>query len=644
MDYMDVLSIVTKFKKSCLPPQWDSIFTLLVKGLSERVAGSDGASNGFMTILYGLYHGINLDYGTLIWAQVVQSLNSSSSDFEISYGRFWTFITQRTNDHYKIPIMTDALLSSVATFHTKKIIVTDSNKYSFNDSIPESMYRCVTNQSHVMADYRKLSPIGPRELTLEMKTALDVVENPTKRGKKPTTKKAETKGPSNKAATPKKRKADKEAPSAPKTKKFKKMVKKPKDPSPSNSEHNEEPPVEEEEEVQDEATSTTTTTTEPPVRVNVSDTGAPTIETETTVTTKPLSPSPSLDSTPILGGDNFEYDSTYYSPYPLPSEDDNDAPVTTQQLKDLNAKLDKLIASSATYFNVVMKAFLDTSLQRYTESIDKSTKAVNASTSSCKKATIEVADLIRDSKIFLESFKGHADSNAAKVNTTVDSLSNSLQEEKAKFDTGRSEIKDDHSSHITSVNAQLDKLHADLAMENKIMDELARKSTTIEVQNVQLAQPKKEIDTLKTERAVLRSCTGDVLPLLGNLVNAHDPILTLKIRNHLTTKLLPAIEMLSQMKGVTEPIVTPQQGGESFKTTTVPPKVTIKTEPKVNEASGSGVQNKPKGTSDDSDDEEETIAEALKRKKRDKEIDENLRIAREEEERESANKKKNMML
>ena len=78
-----------------------------------------------------------------------------------------------------------------------------------------------------------------------------------------------------------------------------------------------------------------------------------------------------------------------------------------------------------------------------------------------------------------------------------------------------------------------------------------------------------------------------------------------------------------------------KQGGEGAQTTQS--KVTVKTEPKDNEASGSGNQDNKKGLADDSD-EEETIVDALKRKKRDKELDENLRVAKEAEEREQKNK------
>ena len=81
---------------------------------------------------------------------------------------------------------------------------------------------------------------------------------------------------------------------------------------------------------------------------------------------------------------------------------------------------------------------------------------------------------------------------------------------------------------------------------------------------------------LKTERAVFRSCAGDVKDMLLNLLGAHDPILTLTIQNHLTTKLIPALAMLHEMKGVSKRFVPPKQREEGVRVDQ--PKVVIKTE------------------------------------------------------------------
>ena len=42
------------------------------------------------------------------------------------------------------------------------------------------------------------------------------------------------------------------------------------------------------------------------------------------------------------------FDSVYYSPFQIQSDDDDDAPVTKRHLKELHDKIDLLIASSST--------------------------------------------------------------------------------------------------------------------------------------------------------------------------------------------------------------------------------------------------------------------------------------------------------
>ena len=88
MGYTEALPSVAKFKKSCLPPQWNGMFTVLFKGLSERSSGSDGCSRLFLSIMYAVYNGVNLDFGLVLWQQLIQSLSSSSRHSEVSYARF----------------------------------------------------------------------------------------------------------------------------------------------------------------------------------------------------------------------------------------------------------------------------------------------------------------------------------------------------------------------------------------------------------------------------------------------------------------------------------------------------------------------------------------------------------------------------
>ncbi|XP_023737424.1 uncharacterized protein LOC111885390 [Lactuca sativa] len=522
--------------------------------------------------------------------------------------------------------MKDALVASIATFHTKKIIISDPTKCHHNGSNPKSMYRCVSSESHVMAEYKKLTPKRPRVLTPKQQVALESVNKPGNRGKRTTTKKESTEEDKTKASKSQKRKSDKGDSSKPK--KLKKMARRSKIPTPPSSENDKENEEEEghhesprgntpprsptlTEPIHDKiptpplspkqtipvsvpidppptasqpttslpppppVTSTPISTTqlpppiisktttsiipEPTMEVNVSDTRATTV-TETPIINKPLSPTHSTDSGATLGGENDEYDLTYFSPYRLPTDEDDDAPVTSQHLQSINEKLDRLLEDNKAYSGVVLKAFLDTALEQYTECIEISTKVVDASTSSCKKASTAVTEIVQTTQIFLESLKGHADTNAAKIQDFVDSFSKSLQEEQSKFEAVHSSIQAENSSLISSVTSKLDSIHANLATESVLKEELARRSSMLEVQKVQFTQEEKEISLLKTERAIFRSYAGDVKDMLTNILGAHDPILTLTIRNHLSTKLTPAIAMLHEMKGVSEGFRPPKQG------------------------------------------------------------------------------------
>ena len=411
MGYTDVLTSISKVKKSCLPSQWNGLLTLLIKGLAERCGGSNTTSKGFLTILYGLYNGINLDYGTIIWSQVVQSLNTTTRHLEISCGRFWTLITKKAMDSLEIPVMKDALLASIASFHTKKIIISDPSKFHHYGLIPESMYRCVSAQSNVMAEYRKRSPLGPRVLSEEQQAALDALDQPANRGKRVIKKeKEETKEGKPKSS---KRKSGEGDSSQSKPKKIKKMANRPKgnfspgsdtvedqdaeaenpqvltraqtprrSPTPPTSPKGTKiptppaspkttkiptpptspkqkaplsaptdiPPILTEPTSLPPSTiitsvpvstipistpliteSITTTIPKIPVEVNVSDTKATTV-IDTPVINIPPSPTPSSTSGATLGGDDEDYDSLYYSPYRIPTDNDPDAPVTSQHI------------------------------------------------------------------------------------------------------------------------------------------------------------------------------------------------------------------------------------------------------------------------------------------------------------------------
>ncbi|KAL7609410.1 hypothetical protein Lser_V15G12206 [Lactuca serriola] len=586
MGYTEVLTTVTKFKKSCLPPQWNGLFTVLFKGLSECSAGSDGASLLFITLLYGVYNGINLDYGSVLWQQLIQSLASTSRHSEISYARFWTLVTKWVMDKYHVPIVAGSPMSSIGTFHTTKIIVPDASKFQFIGSIPESMYGDVPADSRIIKTYKEFRRSGPRELTPEMLKSIHEADKPGPRGKKNDKGKDKQVGKGAKGPSPKKRKTTHTVQSPPlkkrKTQPRRKLIiaSSSSESEEDNSDSDESPrgntpPRSPTPEVHFSTspissppvtipfsipliTSTTqipptsipvpppifteATTTTAEVRTNVSDTGAPTTAPEPTPTTKPTSqpepttttePTPSPppssptqaaeDEEPFLGGEDMTFDSVYYSPF-----QDND--------------------------------------------------------NSAFKATLE---------------------------------------------------------------ERLTKLQEDLVAENSLMDALARKTTALKVKSLQLSNSQKEIESLRSEREIVSSCVSDVHAAISNILEAHDPIHNYSVRRDLAEKLAPALSLLSKIEGLLAFVSIPKQGGENENVFQPPPTSTATktTEPPpTGQASGSGVKDKGKQIAEESDDDKETIADLLKKQGRDKDVDINARVAREAEEAERKQKEAHDLL
>ncbi|KAL7605732.1 hypothetical protein Lser_V15G20073 [Lactuca serriola] len=263
---------------------------------------------------------------------------------------------------------------------------------------------------------------------------------------------------------------------------------------------------------------------------------------------------------------------------------------------------------------------LDSFVNAHDASISNATSTITASTKVCTEATEKVDKLIQDANIFLESLQGAAELNASKVTSSITNLEKASAAEKQNFATLCQDIQKDNAALLSSLNERFMKLQADLAMENSFMDELALKTTQLKTKNLQLSQVNNEVNQIHSERVVVKSCVSDVHIILSNVLEAHDPILTLSVQRHIADKFCHALGFLSRIEGVLE--------------TTVPPKQGSHPEPKKTEhASGSGFKAKGKGTVDDSEEEEETIAEALKRKAREREIDLNAKIVKEAEEK-----------
>nr|KAJ0187652.1 hypothetical protein LSAT_V11C900486190 [Lactuca sativa] len=111
----------------------------------------------------------------------------------------------------KIPVMSNAMMASIATHHATNIILVDRSMFSFVGSIPEDMFRDVPLSSKILEGYRGVTPSCPLPLSDEFQVILVEADKAKKGGKgsmKATKKVTMKEGPSEAVKSPyKKRKA-----------------------------------------------------------------------------------------------------------------------------------------------------------------------------------------------------------------------------------------------------------------------------------------------------------------------------------------------------------------------------------------------------------------------------------------------------
>lgn len=120
-----------------------------------------------------------------------------------------------------------------------------------------------------------------------------------------------------------------------------------------------------------------------------------------------------------------------------------------------------------------------------------------------------------------------------------------LRKEQGSLEKLHADISASNSAFQNSISSALYKFQEDLAVEIKIMDELAHRTTQVKTQSVKLKQAHKEMDDHRSEGTNIKSYVSDFNSLLSNLIKSHDLVLTITIQRHLADKLRPAIALLN---------------------------------------------------------------------------------------------------
>nr|KAJ0208867.1 hypothetical protein LSAT_V11C400219070 [Lactuca sativa] len=389
--YKETVAVVSKFKKPNFPPAWNALFKILFKAFSERVTGNDCEIKLFMGLICGLYTEENVDDGSILLAQLIQSTHSTTRHGEISCVRLWKFIVHRVIQQIKILVMSDALMASIATLHTTGIIVAYPSKFSFIGSTRGNRQ---TKERKGEKVQRKL----PRH-TLQKKDILRLAtpnqrKQPVRRQKSPTPSLSHSEGKSSESDTEWEILFEENQPVRMEYQ------------GPNCNEVS--IPIFTESNIPPQAS------TAPASSVNVSDTGANTSGFSSNVT-PPISPIRTDDPYMISGDvDDDDMGGFTYSPFPI-------------RIHTLHKKIDQLIvASKASSSEAYSKAAVASILERVTKEHEANastiTKAVSESADVCKSTTEKVDKLIADTIEFMEDYKNTYNSNTVTVNKAIQNV------------------------------------------------------------------------------------------------------------------------------------------------------------------------------------------------------------------------------
>ncbi|GJX44666.1 hypothetical protein Tco_0261342 [Tanacetum coccineum] len=79
-------------KKSLLPPRWRLLMAQIIQCLGGKTRGFDQITNKDAIILYSLANGINIDYASIFWEDIIIKLNKKHREKVVPYTRFLSLL------------------------------------------------------------------------------------------------------------------------------------------------------------------------------------------------------------------------------------------------------------------------------------------------------------------------------------------------------------------------------------------------------------------------------------------------------------------------------------------------------------------------------------------------------------------------
>ncbi|GKF15408.1 hypothetical protein Tco_0056870 [Tanacetum coccineum] len=86
--YRETVPVKGTLKKSIFPPRWRLLMALIIQCLGGKTRGFNLITNKDAIILYSLANGINIDYASIFWNDIIIKLNKRHREKVVPYTRF----------------------------------------------------------------------------------------------------------------------------------------------------------------------------------------------------------------------------------------------------------------------------------------------------------------------------------------------------------------------------------------------------------------------------------------------------------------------------------------------------------------------------------------------------------------------------
>ncbi|KAI3780114.1 hypothetical protein L2E82_10021 [Cichorium intybus] len=288
-----------------------------------------------------------------------------------------------------------------------------------------------------------------------------------------------------------------------------------------------------------------------------------------------LSPKPTPKNTPSPSPKNSPKPTPKNSPPSSPKNTTNPSPKQTSPLPCDEEEIlyydeqDDLTTFIQSPFNIYFhpddegvldahKTSVETLINENEKVLEDLLKLIEASEKQMTESTETVEKLKAEVFTFVQDFRIAHDTNTASLNKNSDLAS--------------------------SLDAKLDQLRKDLAMENEVMDKLAARTSMVKVLKANLNNTSEKLVAVNAQNTAIKSCVSDADAYLRRLVEEGDSILTTTVRHHLTNKLHPVHNLLGKIKGVSKSGATPKQGGDENEANPSKPTITTRDSKEAREA------------------------------------------------------------